>query len=103
MTQRQKMFREIAEAYLTPGDERNPIQEIIGRYGICDNIRDEDIAHEVLEEFRDDMGFGWSDHWLPIPDVLATGIWYPRYDHMRGMFCLLMAELTDEEFKELGE
>ena len=96
MTREQKIFKEVAEAYLTPRRKRTRLQDNIAFSGLCygcahvGNVDDYSLPNIFAPK-----GKSREDHWIS-PDL-------ERNDDIRGLFALFLAEMPEKDFKELYE
>jgi hypothetical protein len=115
MTERQKRWREIGDAFATPCGPRGSVQEDMTRFGLCWAIECVGLVkhhslvcgEEVIEDFLHDIPeYSDGKYALPVRRPMdfesswGDG-WTPYCDEVRALFAYLMAELSDEEYKEL--
>lgn len=108
MNARQRVFREIAEAYGTPWSRRTKLQRRATTNGLCHAY--ETIAGEraYWDDFKrifratvkgDDLD--WAGYFTGLVWSRGNGGWlYPSLyesDSIRCLFALLLSQLTDEE------
>lgn len=108
ITKRQRMWKEIAEAYATLERKRTEKQRLLTKYGLC-------VAIEELEHLGKGTYSEWSDFNAitynhqgeagntPNCGVLSVYCWPLPDDESRALFAYLMSHLTDREHQQLVE
>ena len=95
MTREQKILEKVAEAFLTPEEERRGNQRYIAGFGLCSACmysgggRGDENIPLIFKPARSNA------YWIPV--------WDPESDNIRGLFALFLAEMPEKDFKELYE
>ena len=99
----QEALLEIAEAFGTPYKERTVLQQYHTKFGICwYNIRfiDDDFESDIINDICYAENWGMYPYIYLLPTRTHFGF-KEENDDIRSLFCCLLAQLTDEELKEL--
>ena len=94
-----KKWLEIAEAYLTPYEERTDRQKDITLYGLCDACKKVYLGRFEYKKYgepgceTDDFDY----YYAPSRESFNIKPFKPIHDKWRGMFALLMAEAVKIE------
>jgi len=97
---RKKAFLWAAKAFGTPWDERTRRQNSLTSHGICR------VLYNLFPNFE---GSQWmiklgnkmeirNTYWWPIRCWMS---WNTNHDKQRSLFCMFMAALSNEEFRDL--
>lgn len=94
MTNEQEKIMEIAEAHLTPYNERDRQKRMLTWCGLCHAFNCSGIESSLLSRFHSTLKY-----WLPVR--IYGNYRMTEADEIRGTFCLLLALMPEGDFKEI--